>query len=183
MNPTWMPYWPSKRAHFYIHPNYGGWWRKFFLPGIHPCVLPRTSWWKQNVPVGVGRCNFLLALPVTSSFQQERVCFSSRFPGSTLIAQDPSPKQSSQRPLGSMHTELDYTTLNKPADISVTYCPLGILVSVRQSSGLWVVGKKEAFGSQLTGFEFRLYCFLLCGFSLRWHSYFLGSHKDGVSSI
>lgn len=135
----------QQKSSFLHPPNYRGWWRKFFLPGIHPCVLPRTSWWKQNVPVGVGRCNFLLALPVTSSFQEERVCFSSRFPGSTLIAQDPSPKQSSQRPLGYMHTELDYTTLNKPADISVTYCPLGILVSVRQSSGLWVVRKKRSF--------------------------------------
>lgn len=114
-------------------------------------------------------CNFLLAVPMTLSFQERRVCLASCFPRSTLITQDTSPEQLSQSSLGYRHTESVRPTINKPAAISVIYWSPGILVSVnlQDSSYFWAVRQNQVSGGLLAGFELSLYHFL-------WHSLSLG---------
>jgi hypothetical protein len=86
---------------------------------------------KTECSSGGGGCNFLLALPMTFIFIPGRGLYlSSCFPRSTRIAQDTIPKQSSQRSLGYNVSDSGYLPINKPADISVIYYPLGILVSL-----------------------------------------------------
>lgn len=119
---------------------------------------------------GVGRegCNCLLAVPMTLSFQEKRVCLSSCFPRSTLITQDTSPEQLSQSSPGYRHTKSARPTINKPAAISAPYWPPGILVSVnlQDSSHFWAVGQNQVSGGQRTGLKLRFYHFLWHGLSL-----------------
>lgn len=113
-------------------------------------------------------CNFLLAVLMTLSFQEKRVCLASCFPRSTLITQDTSPAQLSQSSLCYRHTESARPTINKPAAISVPYWPPGILVSVhlQDSSYSRAIRQNQVSGGQRAGFELRLYHFLWHGLSL-----------------
>lgn len=146
---------------------------KFFLPGIHAHVLFRTSWWRQNVPAGVGGGAGGLQLPIGCAYD-------TLIPGKESLLSLLLPKINIDYPRyqpwtvipefpGLQAYESARPTINKPAAISVIYWSPGILVSVnlQDSSYFWAVRQNRVSGGLLAGFELSLYHFL-------WHSLSLG---------